>query len=505
MQEGDRQPFAIMTNKGEVVTKSVYDRYVIKEKGEVQSRQIKDPFQDTYRINNLLQPLYNPTMLSHLLEINTWHKRCVKTKAQDIAGLGWEIKPSKMQKQEEGADPKPSENQRRIAHKFFEEQWPPLLITLKRAEIDYDSTGNAYLELVREANAAESPYAIIAHVPAHTIRVHRDGNRYAQIRGVKKVWFKKVEFDKDVDCQTGEIYELGSLPPDRRASELIHRYEYTPRSDFQGVPDIISSLGAIQGDLSQRDYNIKFFENFGIPAYAIYTTGDYDLGEKDPDTGEYELIKTIKGFMDQVQKEPHSSLIFGVPSIGEGKVEVEFKSLAIETKDASFRMYRKDNRDEIIANHGVPSYRIGMTETGSLGGSTAKESTEIYIDSVINPRQEDLEANINKFILRDNLEVNDWDFKLKSLSLDDEKHDKEILAFLFDNGGATPNDLIRHFGSRFGIEPDPKNPALEKHYLKGQPIEDVGGEVPEGEDIEVALMSLQNKLLEIAMKAKRTG
>ena len=73
--------------------------------------------------------------------------------------------------------------------------------------------------------------------------------------------------------------------------------------------------------------------------------------------------------------------------------------MSTDVKEASFRLFRKDNRDEVMIAHGVPGYRIGIIETGSLGGSTARESTEIYKRSVIDPRQVIIEETINQEII----------------------------------------------------------------------------------------------------------
>jgi len=48
-----------------------------------------------------------------------------------------------------------------------------------------------------------------------------------------------------------------------------------------------------------------------------------------------------------------------VPTMeGQGEVNIEFKPLSTEVKEASFRLFRQDNRDEILAAHGVPPYRM---------------------------------------------------------------------------------------------------------------------------------------------------
>jgi len=488
-EENDRQEFAIVTKDKNVVPQSIYNRYQTKsDDNNTSSRQItEDKFSGMYDERNIVQPLYNLSALANLTEVNPFHQRCVNTKAQDIAGTGYEIRQRKDD---------PDEAEREKLENFFDEG-KPINVNLRKFETDYHSTGNGYLELVREGHTPKGEYKIIKHIPSHTMRVHRDQNRYVQIRGTRKVWFKSPDFKKDVHKETGSIHELGELSREERASEVLHDMNYSSRSDFYGLPDTISALGAIQGHLSQRDYNIKFFENFGIPAYAVYITGDYDLEYEEGDE-EPTIVKQIRRYLDKVQEEPHSNLVFGIPSGSEnGKVRIEFEPLAIETKDAAFRMYRKDNRDEVIVAHGVPPYRIGLAETGSLGGSTAKESTKIYKTSIVAPRQTSIEYLMNRYVLRRNLEIRGWKFVLPSLEVTDEQTDRETLESLFERGGASPNDLIRNLGRQYGIDPV-DHPAMNAHYINGEPITNL--EEVNTQDAEVALQSLQNKLLKIAKK-----
>ncbi len=485
-----REPVAFVTKSRRVVSKRQLEDFAVKQ----ESKQIEDAFEDIYDEQGLVQPLYNMDVLAALLEMNPYHYRASKTKARDTSGLGWHLRPNEQQLNER----EPEEEQFNQGLQFFKAQWPPVGEILERIMVDFEGTGNGYMELVRADDEPEEAYALMEHVPSHTIRMHKSRNKFMQRRGGKTVWFKRVGHEADVDLNNGLEYGLGELPPEKRASEIVHCMNYTSRSDYYGVPDIIPSLGAVIGHLSQRDYNIAFFDNFGIPSYAVYITGDYDLGAVDEQTGEYEVVQHIREKLDEVAEEPHSSLVFGIPGVEENsRVHVEFVPLAVNVEDASFRMYRKDNRDEVLSVHGVPPYRAGIAEEGSLGGSTAAESTEIYKTSVLAPRQEMLERNINKYILWDNLELCDWRFELERLDTADEKHDMELLTGLFERGAASPNDLIRNLGRRFGIEPV-DHPAMDAYYLGGQPItnEDVLAE----QDVETALMSLQRRLIEIAAK-----
>jgi len=486
-----------MTKDGGFVPFSSVKQYTTK----THSKQIQaDLFANIYGQCGLVEPFYKSGQLAQLVELNVFHSRCVKTKARDTAGNGWELKPT------ENLEHEASQEQYKVGYGFLSGQWPPLSTSLDRMMNDYETLGNGYLEVVREGDAPEGLFGLVTHIPGHTVRIHRDYNKYAQIRGLKRRWFKAVGYEKDINFDDGTEMDLGTMDASKRASELIQMSSYHSRSDYYGIPDIIPALGAIIGTIAARDYNIKFFTNFGVPAYAVYISGDYDLGTPDSD-GEYPLVKKIKEYFSKLTREPHSTLVFGIPSDSGGNVEVKIEPLAVEVKEASFKIYRRDNRDEVIASHGMPPYRVGIDETGSLGGSTATESTDIYIQSVINPRQEMIEQHFNRFVLP-SLGITDWQFKLKPIDTSQEEHDQSIADFLFKNGAMKPNELIRFFGARFGMEPDENNPALEAYYVAGQSSEALLREWPTAAGATLgpeatmiqSIKGLHDRLVDIATK-----
>lgn len=453
-----KKPFAVVTNKGSLVGSDILNQYAIKEA----SNQLKfDSFQQAYGEAKLVTPLYNPESLTRLLEMNTYHMRCCKTKARDTAGLGFKLESLTDSQNETGKT--------KLAG-FFDDQLEPLPLTLDRVMYDYEVMGYAALELVRVRNGAEEEPANMFHLPAHTLRRHTDGVRVCQIRGNKKRWYKMAGEDVDIHKESGEKYDLGSLSPEQRASEIIWFMNYTARSDYYGMPDVIPVLSAIYGDISRSNYNIAFFENYGVPAYAVFITGDYDEGEID-ENGRSEFEKVIEDHFRNMKAEPHSTLILSIPSGQGGDVKVNFEPLSLETKEASFRLYRKDNRDEVLSAHAVPPYRAGIAETGSLGGSTAEESTEIYKTSVIEPRQEMLENAINLHIVKGGFDVHDWEFKLADIDNTDEMHDLEMVKGLFSIGAITPNQIINHFGERFGLTATEGVPHMDMHFINNVPVE----------------------------------
>lgn len=491
------KPFGYVTKTGDFVRKDVLDSYALKVGDETGSRKLPvDSFEHDYGKHGLVQPLYNPEALARVLEINTYHYRACKTKARDVAGLGWVLKPMVEE---------PDEGQQEIVENFFNGLSQPLSVTLDRAMLDYEAVGYAALELVREDYQHDGPPINITHIPSHTMRIHRGGRKACQVRGLKRRWFKMAGVEADIDYLTGDEHEPGALDEARRASEVIWLVNYTPRSDYYGLPDHIPALGAIHGDLARRDYNITFFDNFGVPAYAVFVTGNFDPGEVD-ENGRSELENAIEEHFQELSKNPHSTLILTIPTRhGENsnEVKVDFKPLAIETKEASFRLYRKDNRDEVLAAHGVPPYRMGIAETGSLGGDTADETTEIYKRSIIEPRQEVLESLFNQHIIGQDEEIGlgvvDYYWELAEIDTTDEKHDMDMIESLFKMGAISPNQIAKHFSERFGLE-EGDHPALDARYVANEPVT-LEMDNSEAAEVRDALKNMQDKLMSIATKS----
>jgi capsid portal protein len=331
-----------------------------------------------------------------------------------------------------------------------------------------------------------------------------------QLRGTGKAWFKRVGVEEDIDSQTGgplletiDIPEL--LPTDKktRANEVIWNTNYNSNNDYYGVPDILPAVGALYGDKSRTDYNIAFFSNYGIPTYAVTISGDFDDELVDPeDENSLTYLETaIQQHFRNIQQNPHSTLFLSVPSRpgAEGKVDIKFEPLSVETKEASFRLFRSDNRDEVITAHGMDPYRIGVTVTGSLGGNTAIESKKNYKSAIIQPRQESWEQLINQYIIREGFGITTWEFKFQSIDTEDEQSDLSIMERLFQLGAVSPNQLIRRFGDRYGLE-EGEHESMNKHYLANRPLETEPHEVDMQVNLDTikVLESLKADLLEMA-------
>lgn len=481
MKENKWTPYFVVTTKGHAIKKDVLDGYS-------KSKQLpKDLFASKdYSNYGLLEPLYDPLSLAKLIEINTYHNRACRTKAEDVAGNGWKLFP---------LNENPNEEQKTRIEEMFKNQEMPIEETFKKLQLDKETMGYFAMEIAREENGFDGAVSLINHIPAHTIRIHKTGNKYCQSRNNSKVWFRNFDYEKDINMLTGQEVVAKTLDKEKRGNEVIWSINYTPRSFFYGIPDIIPAIGAITGDISRRDYNISFFANYGVPAYMISILGDFDPGDIDPETGKTILAQKIEDKFQEIVNNPQSIMILTIPKSegGTGTVEVKVTPLSVEVKDASFRLYRNDNRDEIIGAHGMPPYRMGIYETGQLAGNLGRESTVIYYQSIIRPRQ-NVFNHIMNYQIFPTLEITDWWFELESIDLTEIDNDVERCVKLITSGIMTPNEAIGYMGNYFGIEKKEDNIAMDFHYINGNPI-DSNGLIPESELISV-MQSVKDKLIE---------
>lgn len=431
-----KKAFAYILGDGEIVTRDHLEKYRLKKqdagtplgdkKKDTDSGQLEEEnWASLVQKNAVVSPPYDFRRLIQLLDNDSTHYRCCKQKATDIAGRGWDIVPAVSP---EKANPA---NRTKLI-KFFSFCNPneSFLEVMKKCWVDYESIGNLGLEVVRKDKIPVALY----HIPFHTLRVCTDNNTYVQIRGTKKIRFRRFNTEEKIyKAWVETIGEVKDIPDS--GHEIIHILNYHPCSSFYGVPDIISALGSLLGQIEARDYNLRFFENNAVPDYAIVIEG----GEFTP-----ESKKTIKAYFEnELKGSSHKTLVLPV----EEGVKVTFEKLTVEVRDSSFRLYRADNRDEIIRAHGIPPRRIGVAESGGLGGTgEAKWQAENYKTSIVRPSQEILEYRINDFLINGGFGITDWILQFSQIDLTDELEDARINEIYVKAGVKSVNEARGELG-----------------------------------------------------------
>lgn len=465
-------------------------------------QEISDPLKQGISV---LNPKYNPYDLVALLDLYTYHASCVECVAIDSTGVDYTLKPVE--------DVEPEEAEKERFYEVLDNSTPSINTHLQRMVYDRRAIGYGALEVIRE-DTSKSDIVRLKHIPAQTLRRHTDMKRVLHTTpSGDRVWFVIYgkNYDEhgvlcDVDADTGQFHPYNSLPAERKANELLWTMEYAPGTDYYGRPPIVSCLGSIKGDIGAVKYNNSFFENYGMPKFAITVTGDFADYDEEPynDDGtvneDYDITQTLRYKIGQQIKEvirnPHSAICITIPSEGEeGNVDLQITPLSVQAEEGHFRMYRKDTRDEVIHAHHVDPSRLGIYDAGSLNGNNSDNTSASYKYGTIAPIKAECEALINR--IGAELGVTSWKFVIEDVAPIDYTKDLTLAEFLFARGAMTIKELIDNFGNKFGLSvEDEDDYYLNARYLNNVPLEQVWNNTEDNPMLEVdsILGSLEDQL-----------
>ena len=460
----------IVTEDMNFVPANVLEEYAIKS-----TKGLND--EDGFNYQDVVEPPAPPRLLNKLLDINTWHKVCCEAIAADASGAGYTFIPNP-----NVAEPNMAEKE--YLEEFFRRLRPNINQLLYEREYDCESIGWGCLEIIREAGNYEAPINDLKHYSGANFRRCADGVRVQQIVGGKTRWFVILGENHDpdgthydVDYLTGEKHYEG-LPENRRANELIWKNRFNPETKLYGKAPASPAIGAIYADNSRAKYNIEFFRNYGIPAMYVTITGDFDPGILDPEDPDYDVRNTLQYRITEqlkaVIKNPHSAMVLQVPSEGEdGNVKVDIKPLSVDTKEASFRLFRKDNRDEVVAAHHMDPNRVGVTDAGKLGSSNSEQTDNSYRVSTIRPLVRENEDDIN-YLIHEFMGITDWNFKIIDTDVKQNEITLDSVLSMVDKAIMTPNEAREAIGEEYGIARIDDNPFLDEFYYNGNPLSGMG-------------------------------
>lgn len=426
-----------------------------KKEDKIKSTQLKE--EATYLQEQGLIPLpFEADSLLFLKDNCAYFDACVKQIAKDVIGQGYTIElreGMKEKKEEKDRILNFMENSGGDRDETFEQ-------TLERGIIDWGCIGWWGWEVSRATTGKKKGNVNgFWHVPAQTIRVHKDHDKYCQVRGDKKVWFRRFSQKEDIDLHSGKTVteereqEEKDYPEDKekkieRANEMIFYRNYYPQSDYYGAPNILPSVGSVTGLIGVRDFNLAFFENYGVPAALIILKGRWDKAS----------AKKICDFLDvEIKGSDNAHKTMAIHPSKDS--EFIFEKLSVEKKEGSFDTYQKSLRDEVLVVYKMPPYRIGIAETGSLGGSTASESTRIYAGSVVRPLEETVEQLVTNKLFVEGLGVKNYTFNLNELDVRDLDAIAKRDRLYFEMGALTPNQILKRQGK------DTYEPEGDQYYV----------------------------------------
>lgn len=469
--------------------------------GEYASSQIQENPWAGQMSAGLVEPPFRLEQLVYLAELHPVHSSALEQKMLDMCGKGWEWSP----RDEED----PDEDWRDEIDEWFESLAPDdfdMREVIQQVVLDIETTGWGTIEVVRNGQGmVERLY----HVPAHTVRAHRDGWRLAQVRDNRKVWFRRwgapLKNGKAVmvDATTGAV--TVQKQPDDMANDLLVIRKPSRRSSWYGIPSYVSSIGWITLSLAARDDNLFFFSNRREPRWAIILSNLAD----DP-----QIQEDLRRAFVVDLRQPYRNLM--IPITGPGKIE--FQKLTDQSAmDGSFADLDERANHQIMVAHRTPAERIANATVGPLGGNIAADANRIYKEAVVMPGQELINARINRFLEveyplanPDATEQPDpddssgnltrvrlpWKFELDDLDLGTEREELDLAVIAFHSDLVT----LREARARLKLEPlmtkvkpspqtDPVTGIPRIDETTGQPmqrvqIDDDGNELQIGDEVE---------------------
>lgn len=367
-----------MVQKGKVL-KVLYLDEKGEPAGEWASGAMPENSFDGLTMKGVQEPPFRLEQLVYLAELHPVHSAALEQKTADVLGKGWQWTAA----DDDEGDP----DQRELLSEWFEALAPDdmdMKELLQAVWLDFETTGWGLIELVRGPDGAvRRAY----HVPAHTVRAHRDGYRLVQIRDNKEAWFRRWNSPPlasgrkvKVDAKTGSRSKVST-----EANDMLVLKRPSRRSTWYGIPGYISAVGWITLALAARDDNLMFFQNRREPRWAIVLT---NLAEGD------DVEEMLRRAFTVDLKQPHRNII--VPIEGPGKVE--FQKLADQRQEGSFDRLSERADRAIMIGHRTPAERIANAEIGPLGGNATREASRIYKEGVVGPGQEFLAGRLNRLV-----------------------------------------------------------------------------------------------------------
>jgi len=397
--------------------------YIIKQ---AVSQQIKDPFTELYTVGEAIEPPLDPNKLLLLAEDNPVHAACLRAKVDDATGRGWTLVPH------EGAENQVEQAVGRL-HNLSPDLPFDLLLNITAWEIE--AVGWSVWEIVKEGGQIAAVY----HMPAQTMRYTPQGD-FVQTKGIATKRFPPY---------------TGADTPD--GSSLLVFKHYSPRSTYYGIPRWIAAVPALAELAAIRNYNIKWYTSGGTVDQLIVVKGGSP-------TNRAELVRLLEEEFKRLSGLGHARIILATDENQD--VDIRFLSPEASKREGQFAARRADLVKEVLMAHGVPPYRIGWAELGSLGGSAAQEMLTAYRVGVVEPLQTVIESVINQWVIGEQGLGLKATFQFTDLSWEETELNMRLAVSGVKAGILSPNE-----GREITGRPRVDDPAMDRYYLPEQPIE----------------------------------
>lgn len=299
-----------------------------------------------------------------LVRYNEHHSACINAKVRSQVGLGHPTNPDRIDD---------------ILNPVCESTWQETIMDVAE---DFHSTGNGFIEVVRQGNEIAGLFHVRAPSVFPVFEGGRDrhfivNNNDPQLGTGLAV--RMASFgDKDAFIQranegfpsssiaqaagTGIFAQIDTSDPDR-ISEIVHFRRPTSLSKWYGFPNWLGALAGIELIQMIMQHNFDFFLNRGVPEFMLFLLGQ-KLNKKDMDS----ITDSIKANIGMGNS--HKSLAVNLDVVASDfKVQLEKLMGDNGLNDDAFATFRENLAMGIVSAHGVPPLLAGIQIPGKLGAT----------------------------------------------------------------------------------------------------------------------------------------
>ena len=446
----------------------------------------------------ILKPPYLPEKMYEIAEESGVLSACIETFVRNVGGYGWLIVPIR---DAEGVELTiDAQEKQRLLNLLSDpngfESFNSIRRKLRR---DYDTTGNAYLEVIRDkkghplvllwADAKKMRLTPVDDTPTEltlklprgdsptetvSVPIQKQFRRFVQLQssanGANTTlrYFKEFGDPRAVNALSGRAYPTTPTAADLEAAgekeflpatEIIH-FKYG--NGTYGIPRwiglVLTALGVSRADF----VNFDLFDNQGIPPMVITMAGGRLTDQSWLDIQEaFKGAKSLANFNKLLLLEVES-LSDHIDQTGREPIpRVELKNLAeFRKEDAMFTKYLEQGT-RFIREFGfrLPSLFVG--DSGSFNYATARTAREVTEEQIFAPEREQDDDIFNSTIVKA-LEIKTCKIKSAPPVYTNTEDLVGNLGTLAQTGALTINELIGIVNRFFGTNIQPYTDADEE-------------------------------------------
>lgn len=269
---------------------------------------------------------------------------------------------------------------------------------LRSVIIDLLVFGDAFIEVVWLANQPVALYTLDCPSMMPIADEHGNVTSYAQIT---------------------ELGQRATFEP----REVIHISMDAPRSSVFGVSPTQAALLPITAWLFASATSKEIFRKGAPPQIHVDFPASASTAE-------------INRWNAQYQQRNVGPRNIGTPISTKGGAQIQ--ELA-QSRTMDYLKYLDQKRDEIIAAYGVPPAKLGIIESGNLGGGSGESQDRTFMVNTCQPLAELVLEKLNFHLGRLGFGIEGWKLKFRDIDMRDSKTIEEIRDLRLHNGSWTLN------------------------------------------------------------------